>query len=378
LGGTAVAHGTGARRIGGGAVRDGGAAYDPATGRWHPIAPAPVGVRPAGAASVWTGRQLFVFAGATDAGAARAAVAGLYDPATDSWTVTGPAPLRPFGSSGEAVWTGRQVIVAGLSYDQARLEVAAYDPASGVWSELEPPIVRRHPPEGFAIVATSDGVLLWSLWGRQQRTGRTYTDHSGVDVFRLGADGSWRNVTGGWPQGETVAAPIFTGTEILLAPGQEWCGPCSPPAPSDANGYAVDPATLRITEIPHGPLDDLGPQVLWTGADVLSFNWGGFQGGPGASRVLPGDVALWSPRTRRWARGPHPPLPAGDLPAVWAAGRLYVLADRGGLEAYRPGTGRGAGRARVRLGVRRPRVTSPTVTTLGRSILMTDSVIMGR
>jgi hypothetical protein len=186
----------------------------------------------------------------------------------------------------------------------------------------------------MAIVATSDGVLLWSLWGRTQKTGtNTYTYHSGVDVFRLAGSGTWTNVTGSWPQHQTVDQPVFTGTEILLAPGQIWCGACSHPAPVDANGYRVDPTTLRVTALPHGPLDDLGPQIIWTGSAQISLNPGGEITGP-TENIRPGDIAIWNPHTNKWTRGPRAPEQLGEAPAVWDGHRLLVLAQDGSLLSY--------------------------------------------
>ena len=210
--------GTAGGRLGG-APSDSGAAYDPTRHRWRRVANAPAAVLPAGAASVWTGREVFIFGGPTLPNETSTNVAGLYDPATNRWTVTSKAPVGPFNAP-IAVWTGKRVLIAGMTRGNPMLEVASYDPATNTWSPLQPPISAQHPPLAMAMVATSDGVLLWSLWGRTKKTGpNTYTGYSGVDVFRLGSSGTWANVTDSWPQGHTVDMPIFTGTKILLAPG---------------------------------------------------------------------------------------------------------------------------------------------------------------
>jgi hypothetical protein len=275
------------------------------------------------AASVWTGRQVFLFGGA--AGAA------VYDPAADRWSVTSRVPLDPLEDP-TAVWTGTSVVVAGL--DQGRLEAAAYDPAGDRWRRLDPPIAPGHPPLGLAMVATDDGVLLWSLWAQTGQGAAVGSAGSwGVDVLRLTDSGGWTDVTGAWPQSHTVDEPVFTGTEVLLAPGQFWCGVCPHPGPIGEHGYIVDPQTLRRTAIPHGPLDDLGPQIVWTGSAEISFNAGGEISGPHIS-VRPGDIAIWNPSTGRWARGPRAPRPVGDTPAVWGRDRLYVLARNGRLLAF--------------------------------------------
>ena len=327
--------GTAGGRLGG-APSDGGAAYNPTKHRWRRVANAPAAVLPAGAASVWTGREVFIFGRPTLPNETSTNVAGLYDPATNRWTVTAKAPVGPFVNQATALWTGKRVILAGMTNARSQpLEVASYDPATNTWSPLQPPISAQHPPLTIAMVATNDGVLLWSLWGRAKKTGpNTYTGYSGVDIFRLGPSGTWSNVTDSWPQGHTVDSPIFTGTKILLAPGQIWCGACSHPAPFDEHGYLVDPKTLRRTPIPHGPLDDLGPQIIWTGAAEISFNAGGEITGPHV-KVLPGDIAIWNPQTRRWARGPKAPRQLiYDAPAVWSGRQLFALAQDGHLLAY--------------------------------------------
>jgi hypothetical protein len=329
--------GTAGRPYGGGAPQDSWAAYDPADAQWRRVASVPAVVEPANAASVWTGHQLLVFGGPTSSHELRlgCCVARLYDPATDRWTVSPKAPLDQLEQP-TAVWTGTAVILAGLHYNgQQQLEVASYDPASDTWNRLTPPISPQHAPLGLAMVATNNGVLLWSLWQRTRPAGRCFAGTCyGVDVFRRGPSGSWQNVTGSWPQAHTVDEPIFTGSKILLAPGQIWCGACSHPAPFNEHGYTVDPKTLRRTSIPHGPPDDLGPQIIWTGAAEISLNAGGEITGPHV-KVLPGDIAIWNPQMRGWARGPRAPRQLiYDAPAVWSGRELFALAQDGHLLAY--------------------------------------------
>lgn len=118
-----------------------------------------------------------------------------------------------------------------------------------------------------------------------------------------------------------------------MAPGQIWCGLCPHPAPFNEHGYQVDPKTLRITPLPHGPLDDLGPEILWTGAAEISLNPGDEIIGPGV-RVLPGDIAIWNPTTRRWASGPQPRGRPTTRRRCGPGPQLYVLARNGSLLAY--------------------------------------------
>ncbi|MGH2891488.1 MAG: hypothetical protein ACRDNJ_17880 [Solirubrobacteraceae bacterium] len=295
---------------------DGGGAYDPARRQWQQIASVPAVVLPTNAVSVWTGRLVFVFGEA-------ATHAGLYDPATNRWTVTAPAPVGAFADQPTAVWTGRRVIVAGFARAaRQQLQLASYDPATGAWSRLRLPIPTTHPPMDDAIVATNHGVLLWSMWGRMKKTGaNTYTGFSGVDVFRLDPAGVWTDITGHWPQHHTVDSPIFTGSAVLVAPGQVWWGACSHPAPAGdyEHSYLVDPQSLRMAPLPHGPLDNIGPQVLWTGEAELAINTAGVIGGP--DNVRPGDITIYDSRTRHWHRGPERPHNPPPHPRCGVASR---------------------------------------------------------
>lgn len=114
-----------------------GLTYDARTGMWAEMPQAPLGPRtqPAG---VWTGSELIVWGGADfttqypyesyDDGAA-------YDPATGTWRLLPPAPIdarQPF-----AVWTGQEMIVWGnQSREQRRVDGAAYDPALDSWRRI--------------------------------------------------------------------------------------------------------------------------------------------------------------------------------------------------------------------------------------------------
>jgi hypothetical protein len=278
---------------------------------------------------------VFVFSAPTEPGEKATNVAGLYNPATDHWTVSPRAPVGPLNQA-TAVWTGREVILAGIPWGRGgRLAVTSFTPATNRWALMHPRISRRHPPLAFAMVETDRGVLLWSLWSRtRQISPTTSVIYSGVDVFRLGRTGRWTNVTARWPQHQTVDDPVFTGRSVLLAPGQIWCGACSHPAPHNEHGFVVDPTTLHVKQIPHGPLDDTGPQILWTGRSELSLNFGAEIGGP--VHAYPGDVASWEPKSGRWTRGPRAPRGLGDTPAVWTGKRLLVLARDGHLLAYAP------------------------------------------
>ena len=265
--------------------------------------------------------------------------AGLYDPSGNRWTVTSKAPIGPFANQAVAVWTGRRVVVAGIARrGKHRLTVAEYDPSSNAWTRVDPPVSSRHPPQAVAMVATTDGVLLWSLWSRTQRLSpNTSTGYSGVDVYRLRRRSKvWRNVTRRWPRRQTANQPEFTGAKIVLAPSGFWCGLCIPVRPN-TDCMQLSSSTRRqpsaCTRSLHGPLDDDTPAIrLDSARAIASLDFTTEISGSDGMR--PGDIAFWSPPTGRWTRGPNAPKPLGDMPAVWAKTRLLVLSQGGTLLSY--------------------------------------------
>ena len=164
-----------------GSTTSDGAVFDPATGHWRTIAPVRANVGFSNAVDVWTGHQLFIANGQIDnclGGIPHAdrclPHAGLYNPATNQWTTT----LLPKQLDGltlsAAVWTGRDVILAGVNPAHARLRIGDYDPVTRRWHTITPTLPASHPPIALAMVATPSRVLLWSLWSRT-------TKHSATD-----------------------------------------------------------------------------------------------------------------------------------------------------------------------------------------------------
>lgn len=313
-----------------GGWNDAAAAFAPATGAWRRIAPVPDTMRLPGAFGVWTGRQLFVTNGSNPAGATAAigTSAALYDPATNRWTTT-PLPQQLGGSSQlAATWTGKVIVVAGAQSGQ--INAAALNPVTRQWTMLLSPVLpARHPAQFISIVASSDRVIVWSLWYRA-----TPSPGYGVDVLALGSDGAWSDVTHGWPQDQDVPAPVYTGSAILVSPGQIWCGACSHPGIFNS-GSIADPATLKRTGIAPGPLGEAGPAFIWTGRGIIAVNLYSDITGPGTRRIRPGDMASYDLATGRWRVLPAPPgYPPPAAAPVWAGTQLLELTNAGRLLAF--------------------------------------------
>ena len=152
------------------------AVLDPATMTWTPIAPMPLPRNHA--ASATDGERLFVFGGrGPGSGAANVVANGfadvqIYDPRTNSWTVSGPSSAAPKplpqarGGMGKAVWLNGEFWVIGgetasgpgatAGHTYRRVDI--YDPARNTWRAGPPLLTGRHgifpvADEGLIIMA---------------------------------------------------------------------------------------------------------------------------------------------------------------------------------------------------------------------------------
>jgi hypothetical protein len=325
-----------------------GAAYDPATGRWHSVAP-PTGMNVGfwNAVTAWTGRQLFV---TNDQEESCLAIpghpgtpancwphAGLFDPATNRWSET-KLPTPMFGLYlMAAVWNGHDVILAGVNHvHHPTMSVAAYNPATNHWRMITPRLPAGHTASLVAMTATSGRVILWSHWFHVHRSQNGSSLRSGVDVLAFTKNGTWANVTGHWPQNHIVQNPVYGTGQILIPPGQLWCGPCSIPAPEFSAPQLTDARTLAIRTLPRGPFDSVmaaAPIWLWNGSAILAIN---------GSVNHEGLLTTWArirlaaldPATGHWFRVPRPPgtITLAATP-LWAGRELLALTVTGQLLA---------------------------------------------
>ncbi len=147
----------------GDAVSSGGA-YNPAkdTSRTLPHSPLAPSQTPIGA---WDGHELLIFVSGYDTEGkpypARYARAAAYDPHTNAWRRIAALPATGPRFSGSAVWTGRELVVAGAGA-QSRAALA-YAPARNRWRRLAPLPSSR---AGAAAFWTGDRVLLWGASAR--------------------------------------------------------------------------------------------------------------------------------------------------------------------------------------------------------------------
>jgi hypothetical protein len=310
-----------------------GAAYDPRTGRWRPLPPAPqaqaftvTGDR----AAVWTGRELLLWGGYTPVAGARAdglmrPGGGLaYDPAAGRWRRLQPPPGLPLHRARPAGWTGQELLVvddgAGEPHAGGGLRGAAYDPAADRWRRLAAsPRLGGGDRLERTFLWAGTRLLVWSFLDRPGRAATAAGEPDEVDLWAYDpAADRWAVLASPSPGTRPLlarAALAWTGSEVLAVQHTS----VLPPDPAPFAGR-YDPDRDRWTPIadPPGRVEFRAPGALaWTGAalvaggshayDPAADRWwplpapGGwtFTGqGPLVRRLGGGELALLAPAAR--------------------------------------------------------------------------------
>jgi N-acetylneuraminic acid mutarotase len=344
-----------------------------AGGRWRVLAPAPIAPE-AGAASVWTGRQVLVVgrtAHRSEDGAERASVevAASYDPRTNRWRRLTPPQHGRAGVGGRysVAWTGAEAVVWGPG------TYAAFDPATNRWRRLPPPPPDAHGQGGIVAWtgrelvgwgggccgdAFADGVAFdpaANVWRRLAAsplagsqapigawTGRELVIFvSGIDpdgrpspsqlaraaAYDPGTD-TWRRITPlPAPRGGAIA--VWDGHEVLVVGGAPRA-PNGGLTPLARRGFAYDPSTDSWRRLPPMESGRFGAAAVWTGGRLLV--WGGTS--QAGSYTIPTHGLAYDPAANRWSALPTAPvLGRLDPTATWTGRDLIVW---GGTDPYRP------------------------------------------
>lgn len=325
---------------GGASGRDGtvlhadGATYDPSAKSWSGMPAGPLSAR-AQAASVWTGKSVFIWGGNMDPDGKTATDGALYTPADQSWTRVPTAPVTDYGEV-RAFWTGRLVVLLstppwdgkppweGRGAD--RVTAQSYDPATNSWTklpDLRPP--AEHPVSFAVDVGAGNEIYVWSLWSFTTPIAQdSYTTTAGIESYTLQVD-ERRWVSNDLTLADRMVSstPLWTGREIILPATSVWIGVGRGPIRTNVSGVMLDPATSSTRPIRHGPVDDLHAQYLWTGAALLGFNTG-TETSDANGQVYPGRAAAWDPIANTWMQLPNAPFFASEPVAVWTGTSLLI------------------------------------------------------
>jgi hypothetical protein len=319
-------------------LRSDGAGYDPATGRWRLLAPAPLSGRQ-GQAAVWTGREMVVWGGYDDVSAHDFRVAGdgaAYDASSNMWRLLPPAPLSARTNS-IAVWTGRDVVLLGgqpaVLTDSLRsfADGAAYDPALNRWTPIAPPVPPRgHGLDWVAAVQAGGQLFAWSDWSITHQTGPgSFSERGGVDLFGYNEQtGRWRLLRTEPNELPAVDTALWTGQAVLVRGITYNCGSCTGPFVPEATDV-FNPASNSWRRLPPDPLGSNEPLSAWTGAALVSFIGSGQFGSIG-----PGSTAAYDPLRNVWRRLPQAPFGCdGSQAPVWTGQALLLYCPRNGRGA---------------------------------------------
>jgi len=187
-----------------------GSAFNAATGGYRKLPAAPLGPSQH-ALGAWTGRELILFISPYDvdgrARPAAVATAAAYDPATNRWHRLAPLPRHPQGgyAMGTGVWNGHELLVVGAG--RAARSAYAYNPATNHWRTL-----ASLPAPRLGGIGVWAGTRLL-LVGGENRAGKSLSDGLGYDP----KTNSWTRLPVGPLRQLYGAAAVWTGHELIVA-----------------------------------------------------------------------------------------------------------------------------------------------------------------
>ncbi len=295
-----------------------GGAYDPVLDAWHPVTDAGAPVARTGHSAVWTGSRMIVWGGSTGSGSTWTNTGGAYDPVADQWTPTNvdgaPSPRRSHSSA----WTGTRMIVWGgttLSVkpncNGDRSDGALYDPAIDSWTPMAT-AGAPSPRHGSSAVWTGREMIVW---------GGSFEYYCGLPPYCCwyygGGGKRYDPSTDVWAPITTLGAPpdssghstVWTGSRMFAWQNR-----------ADSSGR-YDPGTDSWADVsPVGaPYMVSGSAIVWSGSDVIL--WGGQDSSGYLNLGWKYDPVSdsWNPITNTGA-------PSGRLAdsAVWAEDEMLI------------------------------------------------------
>ena len=269
-----------------------GAAYDPETATWRPIADAPA---PVEGSAVWSGSEVVV-----------AGTAGTYayEPDTDVWRTLGRARVPT--ESAPPVVTEEGIVYS--SYFQGARGGSpdlVLDPDSGTWSRLP-----RDPfGESYDRSVAWDGGRLWLLsMSVDEHVGASSGAPSRLAVLEGGIrEGTWRVVEEQTPRLTYGQLLWSSGDRLVVTPASRWAGQVYDPA---TRTWTTTPAG---TEPPGCALPPTGPGLEWVaGGGPTLVAAAGRTAYVGSCPGLPDpDVAAWAGEDLLGWGGPNEDHSAG-------------------------------------------------------------------
>jgi hypothetical protein len=315
-----------------------GAAYDTRTARWHRIARSPLQGR-IYAAAVWTGKEMIIWGGGSPVGGALFDDGAAYNPKTNRWRRISPWPgngrVRAI-----AFWNGDDMIIWGGSnpsalpggpQDPRIANGAAYNPRADSWRSIATPsFFAGYPAFG---VWTGEQLMVWGTLGATLGAA-TYTPLTN----------EWRELPPSPVTPLGSAEPVvWTGAELIV-PGAQLKQVGAESGATDGAAYNQQQDTWRPIAPAPPLLSCSEPISQWTGRVVLSFCGANTR----APTPLPAILAAYNPSSDHWQTLDPPPAPIEGAAGAWT-GRELILwgvtyganrSTHAAAAAYRPSTRR--------------------------------------
>ncbi|MFN7974026.1 MAG: kelch repeat-containing protein [Acidobacteriota bacterium] len=303
-------------------IFDDGARYDPAVGIWSPTTSVSAPSGHVGHSAVWTGTNMVVWGGQPAAQYGLPDIGGLYDPATDSWSVMAPRVGRAGHS---AVWTGSEMIVwGGENLSGPHSDGSRYNPQTNTWT---PTALTNAPSARASHSAVWTGAQM-VVWGGDD--GSTQIGTGGLYDPTANSWNPAGTSTVGAPSARTRHTAVWTGQEMIV-----WGGDDGTPYTQTGGRYVptTDSWIAGGTSTVNAPSARGGHTALWTGTDVIV--WGGADGiGSTDTGGIYDPVAeAWLPGGTSTANAPSPRV---GHSAVWTGSQMIVW---GGTVSYDTNTG---------------------------------------
>jgi hypothetical protein len=279
-----------------------GAAFNPTTQRWRPIASAPIQPRSMHFAA-WSGTEMLIWGGYGGDRWDPLLDGGRYDPLADAWREIPPAPLpkSSHGTAAGATWDGRRLIA------WRGVDVAAFEPSTGRWKRL--PGVPIRAAEWVAIVGGSG--RLFAL---------AYPPGISAEVQAFSYETDWTAL----PQPPLRAldadrVPVWTGSSLIVFSYSGSEPPISSVPRDRLYAARFDPAEDAWSV-------DVSPHYFhWD-----SHTW------TGSSVYFPVGFGAFHDRERTWVALPeYDGLPNESFASVWTGDSLIIWGGSRG-ESFRP------------------------------------------
>jgi hypothetical protein len=327
-------------------------AFDPATGIWRRMPPAPVSINIE--STIWTGSVVLVWGSTPPSGPGVAEVTPnvllSFNPTSWRWRRLSSPTLKQ-RSEADVAWTGRTLIVfGGNGPSRTLLDGAAYDPATNRWTPLPAlprvtvPAGSTAEPVGTTAVWAGDDFFVWVTRQVSRAIPHGGEISAGIQALR------WRPGTDHWqagakPSSSTAAfdaTAVWTGSDIALLDGSG-CLPAESCAfgRGTGNGALYRLASKTWSSVPTNAVLGNAGSFVWTGrALVVVSPYLTVDG-----YVVGGYAAAFDPSNRTWSSLPGLPVPGSPPQGATFTGAVWdgsELTDSGLVLTPGVASGRGS------------------------------------